>query len=390
VKQQARGYATYSEFLKDNDIERAINEGSSFRSVAELNPEGGGGGSALEVPAVQAAENQAKEVDEALENAQFEFHLPADQIKAKIPQIGAPNSLLAADHVAPKEDAAQPNKVGDSADEPEPEPENDADGAGSDSDETVTDANDADSDADSHDDTDSDNEEPAIPGVGNNVTNEISEANGNTNSSDANSNSNLDGKAGIDGRAPEKYSTSGQNNSADIEKSHKGTIHPIAVKRIASERQLNVQPYFQAFAKDHRENIQKMKDSELYRTNVELCDQYIGTMKIRKPRFVSGRNNLVREYIELSVLAKLSNSPAKNMDGSSRLGLLLDTSNMDINMQNLMDAISNAKNMAVEGGGDGNVGVPAGQSAQQGVTGNIDLPVKTTKGQAHDKTKSGL
>ena len=132
-----------------------------------------------------------------------------------------------------------------------------------------------------------------------------------------------------------------------------------------------------------------MKDSELYRTNVELCDQYIDTMKIRKPRFVSGRNNLVREYIELSVLAKLSNSPAKNMNSSSRLGLLLDASNMDINMQNLMDDISNAKNTAVEGGGDGNVTLPAGQAAQ-GVNGNTDLPIKTTKGQAHDKTKSGM
>ena len=116
-----------------------------------------------------------------------------------------------------------------------------------------------------------------------------------------------------------------------------------------------------------------------------MLNYAINTMTIRKPRFVSGRNNLVREFIELSVLAKLSNStsnsPAKNMNGSSRLGLLLDTSNMDINMQNLMDAISTAKNMAVEGGGDGNVGVPAGQSAQQGVTGNTELPVKTTKGQ---------
>ena len=36
---------------------------------------------------------------------------------------------------------------------------------------------------------------------------------------------------------------------------------------------------------------------------------------------------------------------------------------MDINMQNLMGAISTAKNMAVEGGGDGNAGVPAGQDA---------------------------
>jgi len=141
--------------------------------------------------------------------------------------------------------------------------------------------------------------------------------------------------------------------------------------------------------KDHRENIQKMKDSELYQTNVILCDQYIETMRVKKPRFMSGRNNLVREYIELSVLAKLSNSPAKNMNGSSRLGLLLDTSNMDINMQNLMNAISKAKNMAVEGGGDGNVTLPAGQAAQ-GVNGNTDLPVKSTKGQAHDKTKSGM
>ena len=51
-----------------------------------------------------------------------------------------------------------------------------------------------------------------------------------------------------------------------------------------------------------------MRDSELYQTNVELCDQYIETMRVKKPRFMSGRNSLVREYIELSVLAKLSNS----------------------------------------------------------------------------------
>jgi hypothetical protein len=37
--EKTRGYATYSEFLKDNDLERAMTEGSSFRSVAELNPE---------------------------------------------------------------------------------------------------------------------------------------------------------------------------------------------------------------------------------------------------------------------------------------------------------------------------------------------------------------
>ena len=54
-----------------------------------------------------------------------------------------------------------------------------------------------------------------------------------------------------------------------------------------------------------------------------------------------------------------------------------------------MNAISTAKNMAVEGGGDGNVTLPAGQAAQ-GVNGNTDLPVKSTKGQAHDKTKSGM
>jgi hypothetical protein len=93
---------------------------------------------------VAAAKNQATEVDEALENAQFEFHLPVDQEKVKIPHSGAPNSLLAADHVAPKADAVQPNKVGADADEPEPEPEpepqpeNNVDVNGNDSDETVT------------------------------------------------------------------------------------------------------------------------------------------------------------------------------------------------------------------------------------------------------------
>jgi hypothetical protein len=160
-----------------------------------------------------------------------------------------------------------------------------------------------------------------LPGGANTIpstTNDINE--NNSNSADGNANSNVDDQAGIDGRAPENYGTSGQQNSADIAKSSQGTIHPVAVKRIASERQLNIQPYFQAFAKDHRENIQNMKDSELYQTNVELCDQYIETMRVKKTRFMSGRNNLVREYIELSVLAKLSNSPTKNMNGSSRMG----------------------------------------------------------------------
>jgi hypothetical protein len=213
-----------------------------------------------------------------------------------------------------------------------------------------------------------------------------------TNAANANANSDADGKAGINGRdSGEKSGTAGQQNSADIAQSSKGTIHPIAVKRIAGERQLNIQPYFHAFAKDHSENIKKMSDSELYQSNVELCDQYIETMRVKQPRFTSGRNNLVREYIELSVLSKLSNSPAKNMNGSSRSGLLLDTSNMDINMQNLMDAIANAQKMSAEGAtlpADGQAAAAGGQPGS--ADGGTDLPVKSTKGQAHDKTKSGM
>jgi hypothetical protein len=93
---------------------------------------------------VAAAKNQATEVDEALENAQFKFHLPKDPIPKIHQFVGEPNSLLAADHVAPKADAVQPNKVGADADEPEPEPEpepqpeNNVDVNGNDSDETVT------------------------------------------------------------------------------------------------------------------------------------------------------------------------------------------------------------------------------------------------------------
>jgi hypothetical protein len=74
-------------------------------------------------------------------------------------------------------------------------------------------------------------------------------------SSSANANSNNTGMAGIDGRADQNYGTSGQNNSAEIAESSKNTIHPVAVKRIAAERQLNIQPYFAAPAKDHGENI---------------------------------------------------------------------------------------------------------------------------------------
>ena len=96
------GYATYSNFLKNNTLEKAKAEGKSFTSVAEFNPAGGGQGSA-------AASSEL--VNKALENAQsVAGDGDANLSVVKAPHLSSSDSLSKADKISPKPDAVEPHK----------------------------------------------------------------------------------------------------------------------------------------------------------------------------------------------------------------------------------------------------------------------------------------
>ena len=96
------GYATYSNFFKNNNLEKAKAEGKSFTSVAEFNPAGGGQGSA-------AASSEL--VNNALENAQsVAGDGDANLSEVKAPHLSASDSLSKADKISPKPDAVEPHK----------------------------------------------------------------------------------------------------------------------------------------------------------------------------------------------------------------------------------------------------------------------------------------
>ena len=88
--------------------------------------------------------------------------------------------------------------------------------------------------------------------------------------------------------APPMRSASGPSN----------VIHKVAVQRISAAKGIPFETYRQAYLAANGAEVESMSDNELYQSSVDLCDQGIDTVKIKKPRFTSGRANLVREFIE--------------------------------------------------------------------------------------------
>ena len=139
--------------------------------------------------------------------------------------------------------------------------------------------------------------------------------------------------------APPMRSASGPSN----------VIHKVAVQRISAAKGIPFETYRQAYMQSNGAEVESMSDNELYQSSVDLCDQGIDTVKIKKPRFTSGRANLVREFIELNVLYNMAKP--KEAEQGSKLAMLLDASNMGISAEHMMQALKGS----VGGGADGHI-----------------------------------
>jgi hypothetical protein len=125
-------------------------------------------------------------------------------------------------------------------------------------------------------------------------------------------------------------------------------IHKVAVQRISAAKGIPFETYRQAYMQSNGAEVESMSDNELYQSSVDLCDQGIDTVKIKKPRFTSGRANLIREFIELNVLYNMAKP--KEAEQGSKLAMLLDASNMGISAEHMMQALKGSV-----GGADGHI-----------------------------------
>ena len=167
-------------------------------------------------------------------------------------------------------------------------------------------------------------------------------------------------------------------------------IHKVAVQRISAAKGIPFETYRQAYLAANGAEVESMSDNELYQSSVDLCDQGIDTVKIKKPRFTSGRANLVREFIELNVLYNMAKP--KEAEQGSKLAMLLDASNMGISAEHMMQALKGSV-----GGGDGHIkqnaalhlgtGQPSGPPA--GSAAALDYADKQ-KQQEKNKADAGL
>ena len=128
----------------------------------------------------------------------------------------------------------------------------------------------------------------------------------------------------------------------------RNVIHKVAVQRISAAKGIPFETYRQAYMQSNGAEVESMSDNELYQSSVDLCDQGIDTVKIKKPRFTSGRANLIREFIELNVLYNMAKP--KEAEQGSKLAMLLDASNMGISAEHMMQALKGSV-----GGADGHI-----------------------------------
>jgi len=156
-----------------------------------------------------------------------------------------------------------------------------------------------------------------------------------------------------------------QVSAATVQKSVKNAVHPIAVKRIAAKKGLNYQMYRDAYVKAHRAEMTQMSNEEVYSTNRDLCEQN-PEMRIREPRYATGRVNLLREYVELQVLSVMAEPSPEDIAADSRMGLLLDASMLGMSLSDLSDALKSGSPAAAATVAAGAVGAAAGPVAGAG------------------------
>ena len=172
----------------------------------------------------------------------------------------------------------------------------------------------------------------------------------------------LDEKFASEGRAggaSEEY----EGDGFGVHNAHK-YIHPIAVERIGSMKQIPFDPARTAFAQTHRQELSEMSDEDLYKHNKDFCGQYINTLRVSEPYYGPGsaRADLLREYVELAVLSSMSKpTPTEFSGGStSRLGLLLEVSHLGISLSDFLQ-------QAVRGAGKHNTQAPQATIGHTGV-----------------------
>ena len=126
----------------------------------------------------------------------------------------------------------------------------------------------------------------------------------------------------------------GQTTSVDVEKGLKGTIHRIAVRRICTPKGINFAQWTRSWLRTNGASLKGESDSELLQGSIDLCQQYIDTMRVKAPRFGvgAGRNKLLKERVELEVLAAISTPSEENGLVDGHVHYTLGTSAMAIQL----------------------------------------------------------
>ena len=143
--------------------------------------------------------------------------------------------------------------------------------------------------------------------------------------------------AGTNTEAPAPESgMMGQASAADMAKTAEGAVFPEAVKRISKKRRQDYRVWRNSYIKEHAAKINKMSEADLLWGCTELKEQYEPTMHIKTLRYTAGasRRDLVRQYIELAVLSKLSEDD--DAGGSEKLAMMLASNKLGLNLGDLL------------------------------------------------------
>ncbi len=117
-------------------------------------------------------------------------------------------------------------------------------------------------------------------------------------------------------------------------------LHTVAVHEVQKRSGVGFQEYYEPYKKSHASRLSQLTDDEIYRQSLEWCQQYFNTLRIKEPFFKPGEvptEVLIKEHCELAVLAQMA-KPDVGVASSSRLGLLLDTSELGIALEDLLHA----------------------------------------------------
>lgn len=137
-------------------------------------------------------------------------------------------------------------------------------------------------------------------------------------------------------RTPETSLTGPQASQADMARSIKGLVHPVCARRIMKKKNMDFRAFYISYVKQHSTRINKTPLPALYQETVETVEQYKPTLRITRAKYnpAAGRRNVIREYIEVQILATLSEEVEEA--GSEKMALALANSKMGLNTGDVM------------------------------------------------------